>query len=146
MKRLDHRNILKLHDLLETDHSIYMVVDLLEGGNLIDKMRNKNDITMREIIEFMKGILKALRHMHEKKIMHRDLKPENILFRKEDSMKEVILVDFGLATFVDEEEYLFSRCGTPGFVAPEVVNLKDPKGKYSCKCDLFSIGVILHIL
>lgn len=77
--------------------------------------------------------------------MHRDLKPDNVMFRNESS-DELVIVDFGLASFVDVREYIFSRCGTPGYVAPEVANLKDPKAKYSEICDLFSLGVILHLM
>lgn len=57
-----------------------------------------------------------------------------------------MIADFGLSTKTDEEEYLFVRCGTPGYVAPEIVNLKDLKAKYSAICDMFSLGVIFHLL
>ena len=83
--------------------------------------------------------------MHAKNIMHRDLKPENILFRSKDSYNCVI-ADYGLAEFSDAEEYLFVRCGTPGYVAPEVINIKDMKAKYSPICDIFSLGLIFHLL
>ena len=82
--------------------------------------------------------------MHMKDIMHRDLKPENILFRK-DGDYDCVIADFGLAQN-GHEDYMFVRCGTPGYVAPEVVNLKDLKAKYSPICDLFSVGVIFHML
>ncbi len=83
--------------------------------------------------------------MHAKKIMHRDLKPENILFRTQGTF-ECVIADFGLAQFSDEPEYLFVRCGTPGYVAPEVINIKDMKTKYEPICDIFSLGLIFHIL
>lgn len=83
--------------------------------------------------------------MHSKKIMHRDLKPENILFRTQGTF-ECVIADFGLAQFSDEPEYLFVRCGTPGYVAPEVINIKDMKTKYEPICDMFSLGLIFHIL
>lgn len=83
--------------------------------------------------------------MHAKKIMHRDLKPENIIFRQEGSF-ECVIADFGLAEFSDVQEYLFVRCGTPGYVAPEVINIKDMKAKYDPICDIFSLGLIFHIL
>lgn len=82
--------------------------------------------------------------MHEKNIMHRDLKPENIILRGAESL-ECVIADFGLATKVDQENYIFTRCGTPGYVAPEIANLRD-KSKYGPVCDIFSLGVIFHIL
>lgn len=83
--------------------------------------------------------------MHEKRIMHRDLKPENILFR-EEGQYECVIADFGLATFADSQEYIYTRCGTPGYVAPEISNLKDKETHYDPICDIFSLGVIFHLL
>jgi calcium-dependent protein kinase len=83
--------------------------------------------------------------MHSKGIMHRDLKPENLLFRKEGEW-DCVIADFGLSEFANVESYLFVRCGTPGYVAPEVINIKDMKTKYSPICDIYSLGLIFHIL
>ena len=78
--------------------------------------------------------------------MHRDLKPENLLFRYKDSYSTLQIVDYGLASFSDRTPYIFPKCGTPGFVAPEIANLSDKLSKYSEVCDVFSIGCIFHIL
>jgi serine/threonine protein kinase len=82
--------------------------------------------------------------------MHRDLKPDNIILKKKNvPIKENILklVDFGLATYQDVDEYLFKRCGTPGFVAPEVINAKRGANvHYSTKCDVFSVGIIFFFM
>jgi calcium-dependent protein kinase len=91
------------------------------------------------------GILEGLKEMHCKNIMHRDLKPENILLRSGESY-DCVIADYGLAEFADAEEYLFVRCGTPGYVAPEVINIKDMKAKYAPVCDIFSLGLIFHLL
>jgi serine/threonine protein kinase len=77
--------------------------------------------------------------------MHRDLKPENILFRTPEKL-DVVIADLGLASRTDIAEYLFVRCGTPGFVAPEVVNIKNLNTTYDAVCDLFSLGIIFHYL
>jgi calcium-dependent protein kinase len=66
------------------------------------------------------NLISALRHMHENKIIHRDLKPENLLLKSTENNYEIVLADFGLATCLGEEP-LFKRCGTPGFVAPEIL-------------------------
>lgn len=83
--------------------------------------------------------------MHAKNVMHRDLKPENILFRSKNTY-DCVIGDYGLAEFADSEDYLFVRCGTPGYVAPEVINIRDMKTKYSPVCDIFSLGLIFHLL
>lgn len=77
--------------------------------------------------------------------MHRDLKPENIMFKNLDEC-EVVIVDLGLATRSDIDQYLFTRCGTPGYVAPEVVNIKEEVGTYDPVCDIYSVGLIFHLL
>ena len=82
--------------------------------------------------------------MHQHRIIHRDLKPENIMCRNAFSLESVI-VDFGLACHADEEKYLFTRCGTPGYVAPEIISLGDNQ-HVEPECDVFSLGVIFHIL
>lgn len=78
--------------------------------------------------------------------MHRDLKPENLLFRRADNSSDIVIADFGLAADVDAEQHLFVRCGTPGFVAPEVINIIDMKTRTDPVCDVFSAGVIMHML
>ncbi len=82
--------------------------------------------------------------------MHRDLKLQNLLLIKEKGTGENIgkkdfkIADFGLSAFVDEKEHIYNKCGTPGFIAPEVLTAKN--GRYDSKCDIFSIGCILHLL
>ena len=80
--------------------------------------------------------------------MHRDIKPENILFRSNQitEKNQFVLGDFGLATFNDVKEYLFQRCGSPGFVAPEIFQINGPEEHYGLKCDMFSVGVSLYYM
>ncbi len=76
--------------------------------------------------------------------MHRDIKPENIMLRGKTGLNPV-LVDFGLAADIDSDDYMFYRCGTPGYVAPEIATYKKGE-KLTSECDIFSLGVIFHIL
>lgn len=80
--------------------------------------------------------------MHENKLIHRDIKPENIIFSDERDNFKLKLIDYGLATYTDVPNYRFPKCGTPGYAAPEIVNLKDLKYKYSNACDIFSLGSV----
>ncbi len=145
MRALNHRCCMKLHEVFQSENSLYIVVELLEGGQLYDKIKAKYKFKSQETKKVIYSILLGLREMHSKKAMHRDLKPENLIFRSENSW-ECVIADFGLAEFADTEEYLFVRCGTPGYVAPEVINIKDMKTKYDPICDMFSLGLIFHIL
>ena len=100
----------------------------MEGCQLNEELKNGKKYTLNESIFILKQILSALKHLAEKRIIHRDLKPENIMFKKQNSL-DLGICDFGLATYADEEKYLFVRCGTPGFVAPEIINIKDMSTK-----------------
>lgn len=150
MKKINHKNLLKLYQVYETKHSIYLVLEVLKGGELIKKIKEKSIYEEKDIAKIMKNILEALDHLHELGIMHRDLKPENLLLKSsEDNIHEVVIADFGLATFfnMSPNNILFKRCGTPGFVAPEILSYKDgQEGFYDEKCDIFSAGVIFYLL
>ena len=105
-----------------------------------------------QIRSILRQILNGLKFLHSENIMHRDIKPENILFSSKSSLDEgdggkgLKLVDYGLATFQHEKNIIFTKCGTPGFVAPEVINYDEREAIYSVNVDTFSVGVILHIL
>ncbi|CAK69345.1 unnamed protein product (macronuclear) [Paramecium tetraurelia] len=136
MRKLRNKHLMRLFETLE----------LLEGGSLYDLIKDKVPINAKQIQQIMVGILIGLQEMHKNEIMHRDLKLENILFKTQKKMESVVIADFGLATHVNEPVYLYTRCGTPGYVAPEVINLKDMKAKYSSICDIYSLGLVFYLL
>ena len=94
----------------------------------------------------MSKLLHALSFMHSRNIMHRDLKPDNILLRSSKDISSVVIADYGLATYALNNDQIFKRCGTPGYVAPEVLAYKENMPFYTTKCDMFSIGCILYIM
>ena len=77
--------------------------------------------------------------------MHRDLKPSNILLKSKNNDIDIVIADFGLATFL-ERKPIFRKCGTPGYVAPEILNCSSGDQLYNEKCDIFSAGVIFYLL
>ncbi|KRX04077.1 Protein kinase-like domain [Pseudocohnilembus persalinus] len=144
LKSFDHDNLIRIYEIYESQNSIYLVMDVNNGGTLEEKMEQATQIPKSEVILIMKQLLEGLSQMHKKRIMHRDLKPENILLKNENEI-QCVISDFGLATFIDLKEYLFLRCGTPGYVAPEVWEA-NKLTKYSEKCDIYSLGIIYHQL
>ncbi|KAM3141155.1 hypothetical protein pb186bvf_006760 [Paramecium bursaria] len=146
MRELNHPNIMKLYEVYETQNSLYMGLELLQGGQLYEYMKKKVIFQNKEIQQIMNGLLDGLAHMHSKGIMHRDIKLENILFKESNNLNSVVIADFGLATQVDAPVYLYCRCGTPGFVAPEVINITDMTTTYDSVCDVYSLGLVFHIL
>lgn len=102
---------------------------------------------MQDIKFIMESFLKVLSYMHCNGVIHRDLKPENILLRNHNQNEfDIVLADFGLATFLDRENILFHHCGTPGFIAPEVLKYSKSFPFYNEKCDIYSAGIIFFIL
>lgn len=109
MRSLNNEHILHLYEVYETTNSIYFVVDLLEGGELLNKIRAKPHLSELDIQTMMRHLCSALAHIHEKNIMHRDLKPENLLLKSKSSNFDIVIADFGLATLVDDPNILFKR-------------------------------------
>ena len=141
MKILDHPNIIKLYEVYEGEYHIYLVMELLKGGELFDRIVKKGINKEKDACIIIVRLLSALEYLHELGIMHRDIKPENLILKDEKDF-EIKLADFGLAEFVTKTDLLFRRCGTPGYVAPEILADKP----YDTKVDVFSAGVILYIL
>jgi len=152
MRDLKHPHIMYLEEVHESQNSIYLVMELLEGGELFNYVGEGGTLSNRECYKVLKDLLEALAYCDNRKIMHRDLKPENMILRDkcEKGHLETCnlkLVDFGLATNYEIKEYLFKRCGTPGFVAPEVINAPSNENiHYNAKCDVFSAGIIFYLL
>ncbi|KRX03324.1 Protein kinase-like domain [Pseudocohnilembus persalinus] len=148
----DSEDNIKLHEVYQGDNTFYLVMELLEGPSLYDEIKQYSDTSFPEesIYNILKALVKGVAHCAKKGIMHRDLKPENMMFYQkspfQDKHKGLKIVDFGLATLQNEYKYIFPKCGTPGFVAPEIANLVDKSSQYDVVCDIFSVGVIFHIL
>lgn len=140
LKQVKHPNIVSLKDLFETNDKLYLVMELVTGGELFDKIVEKGQYTEKDASAIVKKILSAVQYLHGLNIAHRDLKPENLLLRDNDT--DVLLSDFGLSKIIDEKTMLTTACGTPYYVAPEVLSASG----YDKEVDLWSIGVITYLL
>lgn len=141
MKSIDHPNCVKLFDMFETPKKVYMVLELLTGGELFDRIVQKGSYSEKETAVLMTTIITAIKYLHGINVVHRDLKPENLLYDSPLSDAEIKITDFGLAK-AKTKESMDTACGTPGYVAPEVLK-NEP---YGPQVDLWSMGVILYIL
>lgn len=141
MRKIEHPKIMRTHEIYEGENYLYCVIDYFEGQNLLEAIVQKGHQPEIKSLAIILQLLQALEYLHSRRIIHRDLKPDNVIF-KDDETIEIGLVDLGFATLEDDYDKLFKRCGTPGYVAPEI--LADQP--YDCKADIFSCGVILYIL
>jgi calcium/calmodulin-dependent protein kinase I len=141
MKRLNHPHILKLFEVFEDDKSYYLVMELVEGKELFDKIVERGQYSEKDTARIINQIVSAVAYLHENDIAHRDLKPENLLSAGSDENEIIKIADFGFSKNFGEEK-LMTSCGSPGYVAPEVLTCES----YDNSVDMWSIGVILYIL
>ncbi|XP_055596396.1 calcium/calmodulin-dependent protein kinase type II subunit beta-like isoform X6 [Uranotaenia lowii] len=142
MNILHHPKIAQLYAAYEYDRTIWMVMELVEGGELFDRvLEEKFILTEKACSIFMRQICDAMAYIHGNNIVHLDLKPENILCITE-SGNRIKIIDFGLAREYDPDNKLQVLFGTPEFVAPEVVNFE----AISFATDMWSVGVIAYVL
>jgi calcium/calmodulin-dependent protein kinase I len=142
IKKLSHPNIICLKEFYESERDIYLVTDLAKGGELFDRIIEKGSFTEKDASILVKQILEAVNYMHKKNIVHRDLKPENLLFKDKSEDSPLMVTDFGLSKFIEASSLLNTSCGTPGYVAPEIISRKG----HGLAVDLWSIGVITYVL
>ena len=140
MRKLMNPVFIKLYRIYENDDFVHLVVDYVEGGDLFHRIQKKERFSEELTSKFMKNMLEGLHYLHSMNIVHRDLKPENILMVSNDLDYEFKICDFGLACEDGDDQAL--RCGSPGYVAPEILMKKS----YNNKVDIFSAGIILFIL
>ncbi|XP_075219844.1 calcium/calmodulin-dependent protein kinase I isoform X3 [Lycorma delicatula] len=140
-KWLTHPNIVQLLETFEDKHKVYLVMELVTGGELFDRIVEKGSYTEKDASDLIRQVLEAVDYMHEQGVVHRDLKPENLLYYSPDEDSKIMISDFGLSK-MEDSGIMATACGTPGYVAPEVLAQK-PYGK---AVDVWSIGVISYIL
>ncbi|KAJ3318230.1 hypothetical protein HDU76_000892 [Blyttiomyces sp. JEL0837] len=142
---VNHPCIINVGGVFDTPASVNIILELAKGGELFDLIIDKKKFTEHEARVIMIQLFTALQYLHERSIVHRDLKPENILLvsRDPDDLR-IKISDFGLAKLVGEESFLKTLCGTPNYVAPEVLSPAAGRA-YGKPVDLWSCGVILYI-
>lgn len=138
LKTLDNPYIVKLHDvIIDTNYNnIYFILDYYPKGDFA-KFLNHKPLKEKYCRKYMKQLSQGLEYLLNKDILHRDLKPQNILLTNEYNIK---ITDFGFAKQVDKNSLITTLCGSPMYMAPEIINKQD----YDIKSDLWSVGVILY--
>lgn len=145
MKECDHAHIVKCYEACQTPGQVFLFLELMSGGELFDKIVEMGSFTESMAADVSYQCLDALNYMHSKGFVHRDLKPENMLLARKGDLSAVKLTDFGLSAMIDQQsELMRTACGTPAYVAPEVLTLKG--GGYDKQVDVWSMGVIIYIL
>jgi len=140
MRKVSHPHCVKMYELYDTKKKLYMVLEILRGGELFDRIVKRRFFSEAQAAQVIQCVVSAISYLHKIGVVHRDLKPENLLYATKEDDSIIKLTDFGLAKFTKIK--MATACGTPGYVAPEILSGKP----YGPEVDLWSIGVILYIL
>ncbi|KAH3757910.1 protein serine/threonine kinase [Pelomyxa schiedti] len=142
LRAMSHPYIIKFICSYESTTKLFVVLELARGGELFNRIVERNCYTERDAAEVIRKVTEAVRFLHLNNVIHRDLKPENLLLRTLESDTDVCIADFGLARIIPESVMVTTACGSPAYVAPEVL---EGQG-YGPLADMWSIGVISYIL
>ena len=142
MRLLNHPNVVEMKEVYEDRTKLYLVMELVEGGELFDRIRKKRVFSEFTAFHCTRQLLHIVQYLHEVGIIHRDIKPENILLSDDSEVPTLKLADFGLSKLVGPDETVQVACGTLGYVAPEVL-MQRPYGK---AIDLWSVGVVTYLM
>ncbi|XP_053126580.1 ribosomal protein S6 kinase alpha-5 isoform X4 [Hemicordylus capensis] len=139
----EHPNVVKLHEIYHDQLHTFLVMELLKGGELLERIQKKKYFSETEASYIMRRLVSAVSHMHDVGVVHRDLKPENLLFTDESDNSEIKIIDFGFARLKPpDNQPLKTPCFTLHYAAPELLN----HNGYDESCDLWSLGVILYTM
>lgn len=143
LMQLEHQNIVKLYNRIDTPKFLYIVLEFISGYSLSASLKRKpsNRLEEYEACRYFQEILQALEYCHSKGITHRDIKLENILL--DVTQKKIKLIDFGFATCFSNQKKVKIFCGTPSYMAPEIVTHKEYCGP---PVDVWAAGVLLYVL
>ena len=143
MEEVKHPNLILMRDVFGDDQYLYLVLEVLRGGELFDRIVGRGHYTEEDASQLTRRLIEAIKALHDGGIIHRDMKPENILFASAAEDAPCKITDFGLAQITTEAQSDARRLvGTPGYVAPEVLSSR----LYTPACDIWGMGVILYIL
>lgn len=145
MKALNHKNIVNLREVLSSKSKLYIVMDLVRGGELFEQIERKGELDEKLARKYFQQLIDGIDYCHRRGVCHRDLKPENLLVDENGTLK---ITDFGVSSMkggVSGSDLLYTACGTPYYCAPEIINGAE-EGYSGVKIDAWSCGIILYLL
>ncbi|XP_057971041.1 serine/threonine-protein kinase ATG1c-like [Malania oleifera] len=142
LKKINHPNIIRLHDIIEVPGKIHLVLEYCKGGDLSIYIQRHGRVPEATAKHFMQQLTAGLQILRDNNLIHRDLKPQNLLLSTSDSNSVLKIADFGFARSLQPRGLAETLCGSPLYMAPEIMHLQ----KYDAKADLWSVGAILFQL
>jgi len=146
LSEVQHSNIVKLICTYVTPSKVFIVTELAAGGELLERIVEQGKFSEEDARSVIHQVLQGVEYLHMRKVVHRDLKLENILLSDKTPQATVKIADFGLARFFADDSELRTICGSPLYVAPEILDIGTSSETYTPAVDMWSVGVILFIL
>ncbi|XP_053987689.1 serine/threonine-protein kinase Chk2-like [Hylaeus anthracinus] len=143
LKALKHPCVVRLEEIVDSPKAVYIVLELMEGGELFERIKSRGKLSEKTAKLIFYQVVLAVSYLHDSGITHRDLKPENILLASDSDVTLAKVSDFGLSKLVDAQTMMKTFCGTPMYVAPEIL-FSTGRGSYTNQVDVWSLGVILY--
>ncbi|KAF0915792.1 hypothetical protein E2562_038920 [Oryza meyeriana var. granulata] len=142
LRRIRHPNVIALHESIRDGGKIYLVLEYCRGGDLHSYLQRHKRVSEAVAKHFIQQLASGLQMLRENNVVHRDLKPQNILLVANNENSLLKIADFGFAKFLEPSSLAETLCGSPLYMAPEVMQAQ----KYDAKADLWSVGIILYQL
>ena len=144
MKRFNHKNITKILEVFNDEEYMLIIMEYINGGNLFNFVKKRRKLSEKMAKFLFRQIILGIQHIHSKNVVHRDIKLENILI---DFNNNVKICDFGIGKVLDsEDELLYDKCGTPMYMAPEIILANENNGYKGFPVDIWSSGITLYIM
>lgn len=140
LKKINHENVIKLLEVFETPDHVLIVMEYAGGGDLLHMVKSRKYLCEEEALPIFRQIVYGLAHIHSRNVIHRDIKLDNILLDDEGAVK---ICDFGVSKIIDKDVTIYDQCGTPAYIAPEIITGVGYKGFY---VDHWSLGVLLYAM
>lgn len=149
LSTIHHPYIVSYRGLVQTEESLYVVTELLRGGELFERLVSFGAYPEPRAKLLVRRLCQALAYLHDRGVVHRDVKPENIVLKGEEDDVECKLVDFGVATTLQGNARSKTFCGSLSYIAPEVLKRRtslNKQGSYGKEVDIWSLGVTVHVI
>eukprot|EP00831_Metopus_contortus_P068058 TRINITY_DN6080_c0_g1_i1.p1 TRINITY_DN6080_c0_g1~~TRINITY_DN6080_c0_g1_i1.p1 ORF type:complete len:341 (-),score=44.17 TRINITY_DN6080_c0_g1_i1:63-1085(-) len=140
LKKIKHVNVIRLMEVFENTKQVFIVMEYAGSGDLLHFVKSKKFLSEKEARPIFRQIVYGLAHIHSRNVVHRDVKLDNILLDEDGGVK---ICDFGVSKIIDKSQLIFDQCGTPAYLAPEIILNKGYKG-YTV--DHWSLGVMLYAM
>lgn len=141
IRKLNSNYTIKLLSIYEGKNNLYILTNFCEGKTLFQHIIENGNQSESKSLLIILQVLQGINYLHKKNIIHRDIKPDNIIIN-DNKHKKIVICDLGFGSLIQEINELFYKCGTPGFMAPEILNEED----YDFKIDIFSAGVVFFLI